>query len=485
MALSVADIMERDPVPCPGRHRRDGAARDARPRAPRRPGGQRGRPLRRDHHRGRSRDAPTRRPTCTCRTTSSCSAVSSSSSRCKHFEERLRKAIAATAADLMTEDPITIEPGAPSREAARLIADSDAQPPAGGRARSARRRRHPPRRARRARRRSSSRRAAGARPGRPRRDRAQLHAPGAPSRRRRALCAVVKADGYGHGAVPAARAALAGGASGWRSPRPRRRPSCAPRASRRRCWSWARCRRRGARGGAGAPRADVVAWREEFVGGPLAGARDRRPRQARHRHGPARHARPRRGARRRPRGRGRAGLRLAGAMTHFATADDDPAFVREQLTRFAPWAEAVRAIEPDVLVHAANSAADAARARRRASTWSAAASRSTGWTRSSATRAAHGLEPALSLRSYVAEVKRCAPGESAGYGRRFVAERADLARHAADRLRRRRAARADQQRRRADRRAPVPARRHGLDGQHHRRPRARHARGAARARRPC
>src|SRR3954463_2121981 len=28
-----------------------------------------------------------------------------------------------------------------------------------------------------------------------------------------ALCAVVKADGYGHGAVPAARAALAGGAS--------------------------------------------------------------------------------------------------------------------------------------------------------------------------------------------------------------------------------------------------------------------------------
>ena len=29
-----------------------------------------------------------------------------------------------------------------------------------------------------------------------------------------ALCAVVKADGYGHGALPSARAALAGGA-GW------------------------------------------------------------------------------------------------------------------------------------------------------------------------------------------------------------------------------------------------------------------------------
>src|SRR5437764_954082 len=35
----------------------------------------------------------------------------------------------------------------------------------------------------------------------------------------------------------------------------------------------------------------------------------------------------------------------------------------------------------------------------------------------------HGLEPALQLRSYVAEVKRCRPGESTGYGRRFVAER--------------------------------------------------------------
>jgi alanine racemase len=33
----------------------------------------------------------------------------------------------------------------------------------------------------------------------------------------------------------------------------------------------------------------------------------------------------------------------------------------------------------------------------------------------------HGLEPALSLRSYLAEVKRAEPGQSAGYGRRFVA----------------------------------------------------------------
>ena len=37
---------------------------------------------------------------------------------------------------------------------------------------------------------------------------------------------------------------------------------------------------------------------------------------------------------------------------------------------------------------------------------------------------AHGLEPALELRSYVAAVKRADVGDSVGYGRRFVASRA-------------------------------------------------------------
>jgi CBS domain-containing protein len=40
----------------------------------------------------------------------------------KKFEERLRKAVGATARDLMTEDPVTIEPDASVAEAARLIA---------------------------------------------------------------------------------------------------------------------------------------------------------------------------------------------------------------------------------------------------------------------------------------------------------------------------------------------------------------------------
>jgi CBS domain-containing protein len=39
-----------------------------------------------------------------------------------HFEERLRKASAATARDMMTEDPVTIGPDASVEEAARLIA---------------------------------------------------------------------------------------------------------------------------------------------------------------------------------------------------------------------------------------------------------------------------------------------------------------------------------------------------------------------------
>jgi CBS domain-containing protein len=40
----------------------------------------------------------------------------------RHFEERLRKAVAATAHDMMTPDPVTIDPGATVAEAARVIA---------------------------------------------------------------------------------------------------------------------------------------------------------------------------------------------------------------------------------------------------------------------------------------------------------------------------------------------------------------------------
>ena len=44
--------------------------------------------------------------------------------RFSHFEDRLRKATAALASDLMTEDPVTIEPSASVHQAARLISRS-------------------------------------------------------------------------------------------------------------------------------------------------------------------------------------------------------------------------------------------------------------------------------------------------------------------------------------------------------------------------
>ncbi len=55
------------------------------------------------------------------------------------------------------------------------------------------------------------------------------------------------------------------------------------------------------------------------------------------------------------------------------------------------------------------------------SRWSAAGSRSTGSTRSGATPPPQGLEPALTLHTYVADVKRIHAGESVGYGRSWRA----------------------------------------------------------------
>ncbi len=81
-------------------------------------------------------------------------------------------------------------------------------------------------------------------------------------------------------------------------------------------------------------RAELVAWSEDFVDalvrrGPGAG---RRARQARHRHGPARHPRMAEALSVAERVLdASAELRLAGAMTHLATADEDPEFMHAQL----------------------------------------------------------------------------------------------------------------------------------------------------------
>ena len=61
--------------------------------------------------------------------------------------------------------------------------------------------------------------------------------------------------------------------------------------------------------------------------------------------------------------------------------------------------------------------------RGRTSTWRAAASRSTASTPSRATRASRASSRRCALESYVADVKRFEPGESAGYGRTWSAAR--------------------------------------------------------------
>jgi alanine racemase len=118
-----------------------------------------------------------------------------------------------------------------------------------------------------------------------------------------------------------------------------------------------------------------------------------------------------------------AAVEAVGAMTHFATADelDDDGFFADQLDTFARWAGPLKDGQPELIVHAANSAAvlrDAAAQFDMVRCGIAVY----GMDPFGVDPAAQGLEPALELSSYVAEVKRCSAGESAGYGRRFIAE---------------------------------------------------------------
>jgi alanine racemase len=109
-------------------------------------------------------------------------------------------------------------------------------------------------------------------------------------------------------------------------------------------------------------------------------------------------------------------------MTHFATADEDPAFMAEQLAAFAPWADALAARHPGILRHAANSAAALGAPATRLDLVRCGVA-IYGMDPFQRDPAEHGLEPALELVSYLAEVKRAAPGQSAGYGRTWIAER--------------------------------------------------------------
>ena len=107
---------------------------------------------------------------------------------------------------------------------------------------------------------------------------------------------------------------------------------------------------------------------------------------------------------------------VVGLMTHLATADSDLAFARAQLVRFE---EATRELA-HLTRHAANSAAalripdsrfDAARC----------GVALYGLSPFGTDPVEDGLEPVLSWQSTLAQVKQLQPGESTGYGRRFVA----------------------------------------------------------------
>jgi alanine racemase len=235
-----------------------------------------------------------------------------------------------------------------------------------------------------------------------------------------AVCAVVKSDGYGHGALTAARAVHDGGAT-WLA---------VAAAAEARMLRDAGIDARVLVMGALDPEelavaleagADVVAWTSEFLEALPGDARVHVKLDS---------------------GMGRlgtrdpelatqlveaAGDRLAGLMTHFATADElQDTFMDEQLRRFVAWVTPLRERFPDAVVHAANSAATL---RDPATHFDMVRPGIAlyGMDPFGEDPFARELEPALTLLTKVLAVKDVAPGESAGYGRRFVA-------HAATRL---------------------------------------------------
>jgi alanine racemase len=239
------------------------------------------------------------------------------------------------------------------------------------------------------------------------------------------LAAVVKADGYGHGGVECARAALRGGAEVLAV------AASAEAAELREALPEADLLTMGALSDeeleeALAAGSEVAVWREGFraLVADRASARGLRPRL---------HVKY-------DTGMGRLGERdpdavlalcdavaadprveLAGVWTHFATADeDDDGFLREQLARFQEVVTTVRERHPGAAIHAANSAATLRNAATHFDMVRCGVA-VYGLDPFGRDPAEQGLEPALALRSYVADVKRFEAGASAGYGRTWRA----------------------------------------------------------------
>jgi alanine racemase len=242
------------------------------------------------------------------------------------------------------------------------------------------------------------------------------------------LCAVVKADGYGHGADACASAALSGGATrlavatGEEAAQVGRRFPQVPLLTM------------GALStddldAALSAGSEVAVWHEDF----------RRQISDRARaHGRAIGVHVKYDS-----GMGRLGNRdpaavlalaracaedphldLTGVWTHFATADEpdsDSGFFDEQVDRFTTVVGAVKAEFPGVMAHAANSAA-VFRDRRSHFDMARCGVAVYGLDPFQGDPAERGLAPVLSLHSYVADVKRFGAGDSVGYGRKWRAE---------------------------------------------------------------
>jgi alanine racemase len=215
------------------------------------------------------------------------------------------------------------------------------------------------------------------------------------------LWAVVKADGYGHGAVDVARATLDEGAAALCV-------ATVPEALElRRELAWPRILVMG----------PVVSSAE--IAAALAAALELVIADGEIPEGAKVHLKI-------DTGMGRWGLaelpapraEVVGLMSHLATADSDPAFAEEQVRRFREATEPYRGLAR----HIANSAAAL---RVPSSRFDAARCGIAlyGLSPFGEDPGADGLAPALSWRSRLAQVKRLEAGESAGYGRRFVAQR--------------------------------------------------------------
>lgn len=242
------------------------------------------------------------------------------------------------------------------------------------------------------------------------------------------LMAVVKADGYGHGAVPSARAALEGGASHLAV------AAAVEAWELRAAGIEAPVLVMGPLAGdewdvAAAARAEVVAWTPESVARAAGAAAARGERARLHL--------------KLDTGMGRLGARLedvpaladaaaaadvevAGIMTHLATADEregaNAAFMAEQLVRFRAAAAALRPRFPAAALHAANSAA-ILREPSCAFDMVRCGIALYGCSPFGGDPAEHELRPALSLVSHLAAIRTVQSRESVGYGRVWRAAR--------------------------------------------------------------